>query len=174
MLHLMGLVRPEKHPHPAVVPNAPEKTTMASSETFSSNHVAAPTSGKGLRVGLWIAQVLLGVAFVGSGLMKITTPIEQLQAQMPWTTGAMGSLVRFIGVAELLGGIGVVLPAATRIKPQLTVLAALGLVVVMILASITHVARGEIGMIPVNLVLAGLAAFVAWGRTKRARIAPRA
>ncbi len=147
---------------------------MASSESFPSNHVAAPTSGKGLRIGLWVAQALLAFAFLGSGLMKITTPMEQLQAQMPWTTGAMGSLVRFIGVAELLGGIGVVLPAATRIKPQLTVLAALGLLVVMIVASITHISRGEIGMVPVNLVLAGLAAFVAWGRTKRAPIAPRA
>ncbi len=139
---------------------------MASSESFPSNHhVAVPTSGKGLRIGLWVAQVLLAFAFIASGLMKITTPIEQLQAQMPWTTGAMGSLVRFIGV---------VLPAATRITPQLTVLAALGLVVVMLLASITHISRGEIGMIPVNLVLGGLAGFVAWGRTRRARIAPRA
>ncbi len=147
---------------------------MASSESFPSNHVAAPTSGKGLRTGLWVAQVLLAVAFVASGLMKITTPIEQLHAQMPWTTGGMGGLVRFIGVAEVLGAVGVVFPAATRIKPQLTPLAALGLVVVMILASITHISRGEIGMVPVNLVLAGLAAFVAWGRTKRAPIAPRA
>ncbi len=146
---------------------------MASSESFPSNHVAAPTSGKGLRIGLWVAQVLLAVAFVASGLMKITTPIEQLQAQMPWTTGAMGSLVRFIGVAELLGGIGVVLPAATRIKPQLTVLAALGLATVMVLASLTHLTRGEAGMVPVNAVLFALAAFVAWGRSKRAPISPR-
>ncbi len=146
---------------------------MASSETFPSNHVAAPMSGKGLRIGLWVAQALLAVAFVGSGLMKVTTPIEQLQAQMPWTTGAMGSLVRFIGVAELLGGIGVVLPAATRIKPQLTVLAALGLATVMVLASITHLTRGEAAMVPVNVVLFALAAFVAWGRSKRAPISPR-
>jgi uncharacterized membrane protein YphA (DoxX/SURF4 family) len=146
---------------------------MANVAAVHSNTIATPTSGKGIRVGLWSAQVLLALAFVASGLMKITTPIEQLQAQMPWTTGAMGSLVRFIGVAELLGGIGVVLPAATRIKPQLAVLAALGLATVMVLASITHLTRGEAGMVPVNVVLFAVAAFVAWGRSKRAPISPR-
>jgi hypothetical protein len=67
-----------------------------------------------------------------------------------------------------------VLPAATRIKPALTPLAALGLATVMVLASLTHLLRGEVQMLPVTAVLAGLAAFVAWGRARKAPIAPRA
>jgi putative oxidoreductase len=66
-----------------------------------------------------------------------------------------------------------VLPAATRIKPWLTPLAALGLVIVMALAAITHVAIGEPGAIVAPLVLGSLAAFVAWGRGRRATLAPR-
>jgi len=86
----------------------------------------------------------------------------------------MGEYVRFIGMAETLGAIGLVLPAATRIKPSLTPLAALGLTTVMVLAAITHVARGEAFMIPVNGVIGGLSAFVVWGRWRKAPIAPRA
>jgi len=86
----------------------------------------------------------------------------------------MGQAVRFIGVVEVLGALGVVVPAATRIKPSLTPLAALGLTTVMVLASLTHLARGEVQMLPITIVLATLAAFVAWGRFRKAPIAPRA
>lgn len=127
----------------------------------------------GLHVGLWVAQGLLAFAFVASGAMKVSMPVEALQAQMPWVSGSMGGLVRFIGTVEVLGGIGVVLPAATRIKPVLTPLAALGLATVMLLASLTHLSRGEVGMIPVNAVLGGLALLVAWGRHRAAPIAGR-
>jgi hypothetical protein len=67
-----------------------------------------------------------------------------------------------------------ILPAATRIKPSLTPLAAIGLTTVMALASITHLVRGEVQMLPVTILLGGLAAFVAWGRSRKAPIAPRA
>jgi len=134
----------------------------------------APADGKkGLNIALWGVQILLGLAFFGAGLMKATTPVEELAANMPWVQGAMGSYVRFIGVSEVLGGLGLVLPAATRIKPGLTVLAALALAVVMVLATVTHVVRGEFDVIAFNLVLGGLAAFVAWGRAKKAPIAAR-
>ncbi len=132
----------------------------------------APTSNKGLRISLWIVQVLLGVAFLMAGLMKATQPLEALAAQMPWVAGS-GALVRFIGISELLGGVGVILPALTRIQPRLTPLAAAALTVVMILAAGLHVVRGEFSAVPVNLVLGGLAAFVAWGRFKKAPIAAR-
>ena len=69
-----------------------------------------------------------------------------------------------------LGAIGLILPAATKIKPSLTPLAALGLLTIMILAMAFHLSRGEVQATPVNIVLGGLAAFVAWGRTKRAPI----
>lgn len=136
-----------------------------------SSESTAPS--KGLHVGLWIAQVLLAAVFLLSGGMKLTAPLETLRAQLPWVSGSMGSLVRAIGLAEVLGALGVVLPAATRILPRLTPLAATGLGTVMTLASLTHASRGEFPMIAVNAVLGGLAAFVAWGRSGRAPIAPR-
>ena len=134
---------------------------------------SAPKAGRGLHIGLWIAQALLAAAFLMSGGMKLTAPLEALQAQMPWVSGAMGALVRFIGAAEVAGALGLLLPSLTRIAPRLTVLAAIGLGVIMVLASITHASRGEFPMIGANVVLGGVAAFIAWGRSSRAPIAPR-
>ena len=140
--------------------------------TTTSTHTA-PQSRRGLRIALWVAQILLAVAFGMSGLMKLTTPVADLAQQMAWVGSVPAGLVRFIGAAELAGAIGLILPALTRIQPRLTALAAVGLIVVMVLASIVHASRGEFGMLPVNLVLGALAAFVAWGRGKAAPIAPR-
>ena len=140
--------------------------------TIVSSHTA-PNSRRALRVTLWAVQILLAVAFGMSGLMKLTQPVADLAAQMGWVASVPATLVRFIGAAELAGALGLILPALTRIQPRLTALAALGLVVVMVLASFVHASRGEFGMLPVNLVLGGLAAFVAWGRGKAAPIAPR-
>jgi uncharacterized membrane protein YphA (DoxX/SURF4 family) len=136
-----------------------------------SSDAAAPS--KGLNIGLWIVQVLLAVAFGMAGLMKSTAPIEELAKQMVWPGTMPAAMVRFIGVSELLGGLGLLLPSLTRIQPKLTALAAAGLVVVMVLAAGFHVTRSEFGALPVNFVLGGLAAFVAWGRFKKAPIAPR-
>lgn len=135
--------------------------------------LSTSTPSKALHIGLWTAQVLLASAFAMAGAMKVSAPIEELQAQMPWVSGAMGGAVRFIGTVELLGAIGLVLPAATRIMPKLTPLAASGLLTVMVLASVTHISRGEYPMIVANAVLGSLAAFIAWGRFKAAPIAAR-
>jgi len=121
---------------------------------------------------LWIAQLLLAVAFGMAGSMKTFTPIEALAQQMPWVA-RMPELIRFIGISELAGAAGMILPALTRIKPSLTPLAAWGLVVIMILATIFHGARGEWSAVPATIVLGLLAAFVGWGRTRKAPIAPR-
>ena len=120
---------------------------------------------------LWTVQVLLAVAFGTAGIMKSTQPIDALvQGGMAWTAQVPLLMVRFIGVSELLGAIGLILPAATKVKPQLTPLAALGLLAIMILAMAFHLSRGEAQALPINIVLGGLAAFVAWGRTARAPI----
>lgn len=140
--------------------------------TTASTHTA-PQSRRALHVTLWAVQILLAIAFGMSGLMKLMQPVADLAAQMPWVASVPAALVRFIGAAELAGALGLVLPALTRIRPRLTALAALGLVVVMLLATLVHASRGEFGMLPVNLVLGALAAFVAWGRSKAAPIAPR-
>jgi hypothetical protein len=141
--------------------------------TATTPLASAARPSKALHIGLWVAQVLLALAFTSAGAMKLTQPIAVLAAKMVWPGAIPEGLVRFIGLSELLGGLGMILPAATRIKPALTPLAGIGLTTIMILAAVFHLSRGEAPMMPVNLALGGLAGFVAWGRLKKAPIAPR-
>lgn len=131
-------------------------------------------SKRALRASLWVAQALLSAAFIMAGFMKATAPIAELATQMAWVNDFATPIVRFIGVAELLGGLGLLLPSITRIKPVLTPIAASGLLAVMVLAAGYHVAKGEAALIVPNILLGALAAFIAWGRHKAAPIAPRA
>ncbi len=117
-----------------------------------------------MTVALWIVQVLLALAFVAAGVMKASQPRERLEKMLPWVADFSTPTVRFIGVVEILGGLGLVLPAATGIAPVLTPIAAIGLAVTMALAAVVHARRGEQSMIPVNVVLLALAVVVAWGR----------
>jgi putative oxidoreductase len=105
--------------------------------------------------------------------MKAILPVAELVQTSAWVAAVPVVLLRFIGVAEFAGGLGLILPAATRIRPVLTPLAALGLATIMVLAFVFHILRGELEALPVNLVLGGLAAFVAWGRLRKAPIPPR-
>ncbi len=130
-------------------------------------------SSRVLHYGLWVVQILLALMFLAAGVVKSTQPIADLAASMPWAGYSPPALVRFVGVSELLGGLGLVLPAATRIAPILTPLAALGLLVIMALAIPMHAMHGEAAGTPVNLVLGALAAFVAWGRAIKAPVRPR-
>ena len=127
-----------------------------------------------MSASLWVVQVLLAAAFGMAGVMKTTLPIPELTANgVAWAADLPVALVRFIGACELTGAIGVILPAATRIRPSLTPLAAAGLATIMALAMVFHLFREEAGALPFNLGLGALAAFVAWGRTSKAPIAPR-
>lgn len=117
-----------------------------------------------MNIALWIAQGLLAAAFLMAGLMKATQPKEKLSANMAWVNDFSQSQIRTIGILEILGAIGLILPAVTGILPILTPLAALGLALTMIGAALTHWRRGESQMIVVNTVLLLLAAFVAYGR----------
>jgi putative oxidoreductase len=132
---------------------------------------AAP--GKALHYGLWVAQFLLAAAFLMAGSGKATQPVEALAPNMPWVTAVPVALLRFIGTAEFLAGIGLLLPSLTRIKPILTPLAAAGLVTIMALAIPFHLVRGEYFGMVVNSILGSIAAFIAWGRYKKAPIAAR-
>lgn len=117
-----------------------------------------------MNVVLWILQAVLAVAFAMAGLMKLTQPKEKLLGRLPWVEDFSPATVKLIGAAELAAAVGLILPAATRIAPVLTPLAATGLVVLMVLAAIAHSRRKEPNGIAVNAVLAVLAAVVAWGR----------
>jgi uncharacterized membrane protein YphA (DoxX/SURF4 family) len=113
---------------------------------------------------LWIVQGLLALIFLFSGGMKLVLPLEELTAQTPLP----GLFVRFIGVAEVLGAIGVILPGLLRIRPGLTPLAAAGLVIIMIGATVLTLAGGEVAPALIPLVVGLLSAFVAYGRWRLA------
>jgi uncharacterized membrane protein YphA (DoxX/SURF4 family) len=117
-----------------------------------------------VNVALWIAQILLAVAYIGAGIMKTTQPKEKLAPRMSWVNDYSAGQVKLVGLAELLGGIGVVLPWALNIAAWLTPVAAVGLVIVQIGAIAYHVRKKELNVLPVNVVLLALAAFVAIGR----------
>jgi hypothetical protein len=126
-----------------------------------------------MNVALWILQVLLALFFGFGGVSKAFFPLEQLAQQGAWVKDVPVWMVRLPGYAEILAALGLILPAATRIRPRLTGYAAVGLMVVMALAAILHIGRGEWGMTGTNLVLLGLAGFVAWGRLSASPIPPR-
>ena len=117
-----------------------------------------------MNIVLWVIQILLAAAFGMFGFNKISQPIEGLAGMMPWVTSMPVLLVRFIGLSEVAGALGLLLPGLTKIQPKLTAWAGAGLAVVMILASLFHTSRGEFGNIGINVVLGALAAFVAWSR----------
>ena len=125
---------------------------------------------KALHITLWIAQVLLAAMFLMSGFMKLSQPIDQLSKMLPWAAQVPEALVRFIGVAEVFGALGLILPSLLRIRPRLTPIAAVGLALVMVFAVVFHISRGETGAIGMNFILIAIAAFIAWGRFKKAPI----
>ena len=109
---------------------------------------------------LWIVQGLLALLFLFAGGMKLILPIEEMTRDVPMP----GPFLRFIGVAEVLGGLGLVLPGLLRIRPGLTPLAAGGLVIIMIGATVVSFVSGGALMALMPLVVGLLAAFVAYGR----------
>ena len=132
-----------------------------------------PKAHRGLNLALCVAQFVLATAYLLAGSMKAMQPIADLSLKMSWVTHVPPGLVRFIGISELTGAVGLLLPALTRIKPGLTTLAAAALTVVMVMAASFHVYLGEPALMVPSLVLGTIAAFVAWGRFTRAPIAPR-
>lgn len=130
------------------------------------------TRPKVLHIILWIVQAIMAGMFMMGGFMKTFMPIADLSVIMPWAKD-MEALTRFIGISELLGGLGLILPAALRIAPRLTVWAAYGLALIMVLAMLFHFSRGEMSDIPKNIVLGLLTIFIGWGRSTKAPILQR-
>jgi uncharacterized membrane protein YphA (DoxX/SURF4 family) len=113
---------------------------------------------------LWIVQGLLAALFLFAGAMKLVLPLEQMAGPITLP----GPLLRFIGVAEVLGAIGLILPGLLRIRPGLTPLAAAGLVIIMIGATGIGLWAGDVAITVISLVVGLLAAFVAYGRWRLA------
>ena len=110
-----------------------------------------------MNVVLWVVQALLALLFAMSGVVKLVEPMEKLAGRYPWVHDFSARTVRLIGVLEVLGAVGVLVPV-------LAPLAATGLAVLMALAAGVHVRRRERSAVPITAALLALSAFVAWGR----------
>lgn len=122
-----------------------------------------------MNIALWIIQGVLALLFLFAGGVKLVLPVEQLTAQTPLP----GLFLRFIGVCEILGAIGLILPGMLRIRPGLTPLAAAGLVIIMIGATVlTFGSKGVVEALP-PLVVGLLAVYVGYGRWRLAPIRGR-
>jgi uncharacterized membrane protein len=117
-----------------------------------------------MNIAIWIIQGILAAMFGMAGVMKSTQSKEKLAPQVPWVNDFPLGVVRLVGVSELLGAVGLIVPWATGIQPVLTPVAAAALVLVMVLAAIYHIAKGEYKALVFNFVLGGLAAAVAYFR----------
>ena len=118
-----------------------------------------------MNILLWILQILFGIYFIGIGVMHFSPPAN-LPAQMSWMYELPTWLHYVSGTAEILGGLGLILPGLFKIQTRLTPLAALGLAAVMLGAVIYHVTRGEIGNIVMNVILMAVMLFIYYGRTR--------
>ena len=114
-------------------------------------------------IAVWIASGLLALANLGAGFMKIATPKDKLDERMAWAKGFNAPTVTLIGIAEVLGAIGVIVPPLTGILPILAPIAALGLAILQVGAIVTHLRLGEKAIVP-NIVILLLALFVALAR----------
>jgi uncharacterized membrane protein YphA (DoxX/SURF4 family) len=118
-----------------------------------------------MNMALWIVAIVLAVAFAGSGLLKLVRSKDQLVTSgFGWAEDFSPATIRLIGVAEILGALGLILPGALHISPILVPLAAIGLALVMVGAAVVHSRRKEAPMIAINAVMLVLALFVVWGR----------
>ncbi|MCC2318699.1 DoxX family protein [Cellulomonas chengniuliangii] len=117
-----------------------------------------------MNVALWIVQILLALLFFSVGAMKVIQPKDRIVKSLAWAADFSPTAIKLIGLVEILGALGLVLPAATGIATILTPLAAVGLAIVMVGAIITHARRGERLMIGGNVGWLLLSLFVAWGR----------
>ncbi|WP_268992449.1 DoxX family protein [Sphingomonas sp. Leaf21] len=127
-----------------------------------------PASGRPvLNIGLWASQTLVFIAFAGIGAMKLFLPVDRLAALWIWPGQVPEPFLRTMGLIDLAGGVGILLPMLTGVRPRLVVAAALGCTLLQLAAIVFHVSRGEANVTPFNLVLLVLSSFVLWGRGAR-------
>src|SRR6266568_2285904 len=111
-------------------------------------------------MGLWTAQIVVFALFTLFGSMKLFVSVDKLAEMWIWPGQVSSWFLHLTGTVDLAGGIGVLLPALTRIQPRLTVLAALGCTLLQITAIIFHLSRGESAAVPLNVVLLALSVFI--------------
>lgn len=114
---------------------------------------------------LWTLQILLAVIFAGAGLVKLIKPTADLSKMLgDWVDDIPAPLIKLLGVAEIAAAVGLILPLLVGVAPALTALAAVGVVLVMIGATVVHARRSEYPNVAFTLVITAIGAFVAWSR----------
>ena len=117
-----------------------------------------------MNIALWIAQILLAAMYGMSGSMK-TFQTARAKEQFPWAKNRSDGFVRFVGISELLGALGLILPLVTGVLAWLTVLAAIGLTLIQLLAIFTeHLPKKEYNVLPINIILIAISVFIVIGR----------
>ena len=117
-----------------------------------------------MNIVLWIVQVLLAAMYGMAGVMK-TFQTSKAKEQLPWAKNRSDGFVRFVGISELLGALGLILPLLTGVLPWLTLLAAIGLTLIQLLAIFTeHLPKKEYNVLPINILLLALSIFILVGR----------
>ena len=119
-----------------------------------------------MNVVLWVFQVIFGLSFVTVGLLHLTLPAG-LPPDMAWMYDLTTWASWIVGTAEILGGLGLILPAVFRTRTRLVSQAAAGLLLVMVLGVIFHLVRGEYPNVMINVVNGAVLAFIAWGRSAK-------
>jgi hypothetical protein len=117
-----------------------------------------------INIILWICQGTVAATLLWAAGMKLLNPVSKLKNSWPWVAETPVFLVKFTGVTDMAGAVGLVCPMLFNFYPVLTPIAALCITVLMIIAGIFHIRRGEGSQININIIFALLAGFIAWGR----------
>lgn len=131
------------------------------------------STNRSLNTCLWTIKAILCITLLMSGSLKVFKPIETLIIYVPWAADSHFALVRLTGLAELLGGLGLIIPSYYRTFPQLTVYAAISLALLMISSIVFHINRGEQTVIGSNFIILFFSIFIAWGRGIKLPIKPK-
>ncbi|MBP1223670.1 DoxX family protein [Flavobacterium sp. 1355] len=121
-----------------------------------------PKHSKAILITVWIAKIILAISFIWGASLKLFQSIEKLSAMWPWTAEVPLEVVKFTGIIDLLGGIGIIAPALLSLNPKITRITAFAIIALMICAGIFHICRGEGSQIGINVFFALLASFIAW------------
>ena len=126
-------------------------------------------SFKLINTALWVAQSLLAICLAWSSYMKLSQPVEKLSSMWSWTAEVSPLLITFTAIVDLCAALGLTLPSLLHIQPRLTLISAVGLILLMICASVFHILRGETAEIGPNIIFAMIAVFIIWGRSGKDR-----
>lgn len=127
---------------------------------------------KTLNISLWSTQIILALGFFSGTYLKVFTSIESLSEIFPWAGEIPPAMVRITGIVDFIGGLGLILPLFPKVGNRSAGYAGIGIIALMICASIFHISRGESSDIAPNIIFMIISIFIVWGRLKKKRTVP--